>query len=92
MRRDATRWGTWVAGALCLAATGGCQSWFKPAGLPADPLFESRKPAESKAKLQPPHDVAFQEIVPPADPYNPYALVAYPPRVESHLPLIRTSP
>ncbi len=56
-----------LTSALCLT---GCQSWFKDPGLPYDPLFELRKPVETKGKQQPPQDVPFLEITPPTDPFH----------------------
>src|SRR5438477_66573 len=58
----------WRLGTLSLALLGGCRS---RQDVPADPLFEMRKPVEVKAKLMPPTNVAQQQITPPRRLHRP---------------------
>lgn len=62
-----------LGGCLALLLTSGCTGLFGARGLPPDPLFEHRKPLESKAIAAPVQDVPLSE---PRTPVNPYVSAA----------------
>jgi hypothetical protein len=49
-----------------LLVLSGCKGMFGSQGLPPDPLFANRKPAESKSSAGPPVDTPYAEPTPPA--------------------------
>ena len=51
---------------LMLLVLSGCKGMFGSQGMPPDPLFANRKPAESKAIAGPPVDTPYSEPTPPA--------------------------
>jgi hypothetical protein len=55
-----------VIGGLLLLVSG-CAEMFGRQGMPADPLFASGKPAESKAVVGPAVAMPFSEPVPPVN-------------------------
>ena len=52
---------------LTLLASVGCKEMFGRQGMPADPLFSTGKPAESKATFGPPIAPPFSEPTPPVN-------------------------
>ncbi len=58
-----------LAPALLLLAAAGCKGLFGSHGLPDDPLFANRKPAEGKASQPAPPRWFRSE---PRPPFNPY--------------------
>jgi hypothetical protein len=50
---------------LLLLVLTGCKGMFGSQGMPPDPLFANRKPAESKANAGPPVDTPYSEPAPP---------------------------
>lgn len=53
----------------CVLLAGGCASLFKSEGLPDHPLFQHRKPVESKAESTPTNPIVVSEPLPPQNPY-----------------------
>jgi hypothetical protein len=66
-------WRIWLLGAVCAT---GCRGLFGSQGLPADPLFAGRKPAETRPETAAPVQLAHVE---PAMPESPLLAAAKPP-------------
>ena len=58
-------------GAFALMLASGCAEMFGRQGMPADPLFASGKPAESKATNGPAAPIPFSEPTPPHNKTRP---------------------
>jgi hypothetical protein len=69
-------------GGLTILMASGCAEMFGRQGMPADPLFASGKPAESKATNGPATPMPYSEPTPPTNKTrpDPALIVSTPPR------------